>query len=366
MNIQIPRGELLSALQSVIGVVERRQSLPILGNVLLVAQEDELILTATDLELQVERRVQVQNLSPGKTTAPARKLHDICRGLPEGATIGMELNQNRLTLRSGRSRFALATLAAEEFPSLSAAGGETKLSLTGKELKELLYRTQFAMAQQDVRYYLNGLLLELRANRVRTVATDGHRLALAELRRDTGVKKDLQVILPRKAVLELQRLLEGGEDEVKLSLSANQVQVDLDGLKLTSKLIEGRFPDYERVIPENSDKSVRGDRQRVRAALSRAAILSNEKFRGVRLQLSANMLRIQTQNPEQEEAEEEVEVQYEGEALEIGFNVGYLLDALDAIEGNEFVLELRSPDASGLVYDAANNANKFVVMPMRL
>ena len=366
MNIQIPRGELLSALQSVIGVVERRQSLPILSNILMVAQEDELVLTATDLELQVERRVQVQNLSPGRTTAPARKLHDICRGLPEGATIGVELNQNRLTLKSGRSRFTLATLDAAEFPSLNAAGTETTLTLTGKELKELLSRTQFAMAQQDVRYYLNGLLLEIRAQRVRTVATDGHRLAMAELRRETGAKKDLQVILPRKTVLELQRLVESDDAAIQLNLSANQVQVDLDGLKLTSKLIEGRFPDYERVIPDGSDKTVHGDRNRVRQALSRAAILSNEKFRGVRLQLSAGTLRIQTQNPEQEEAEEEVEVQYTGSPLEIGFNVGYLLDALDAIEGNEFIMELRSGDASGLVYDAANNANKYVVMPMRL
>ena len=366
MNIQIPRGELLSALQSVIGVVERRQSLPILSNILMVAQEDELVLTATDLELQVERRVQVQNLTPGKTTAPARKLHDICRGLPEGATIGVELSQGKLTMKSGRSRFTLATLDAGEFPSLSAGGAETTLTLSGKELKELLTRTQFAMAQQDVRYYLNGLLLEIRANRVRTVATDGHRLAMAELRRDTGVKKDIQVILPRKTVLELQRLVEGDDSEIKIQLSANQVQVDLDGLKLTSKLIEGRFPDYERVIPEGSDKTVHGDRGRVRAALSRAAILSNEKFRGVRLTLSGSTLKIQTQNPEQEEAEEEVEVQYSGTPLEIGFNVGYLLDALDAIEGNEFQMELRSPDASGLVYDAANNANKFVVMPMRL
>jgi DNA polymerase III subunit beta len=366
MNIQIPRGELLSALQSVIGVVERRQSLPILSNLLLVAQDDELVITATDLELQVERHVQVQNLTPGKTTAPARKLHDICRGLPEGATISLELNQNRLTVKSGRSRFVLSTLAAEEFPSLGAGGAETKLSLSGKELKELLGRTQFAMAQQDVRYYLNGLLLEVRANRVRTVATDGHRLAMAELKKDTGVKKDLAVILPRKTVIELQRLLESGEAEVKLHLSANQVQVDLDGLKLTSKLIEGRFPDYERVIPEGSDKTLRGERQKVRAALARAAILSNEKFRGVRLSLADKTLRIQTQNPEQEEAEEEVEVQYEGSPLEIGFNVGYLLDSLDAIDGNEFIMELRSPDASGLVYDAAGDANKYVVMPMRL
>jgi DNA polymerase-3 subunit beta len=269
-------------------------------------------------------------------------------------------------VRSARSRFVLATLPAEEFPSLNSGGADTVLRLTGKELRELLRRTQFAMAQQDVRYYLNGLLLEIRPGRVRTVATDGHRLALAELARDTGVKKDMQVIIPRKAVLELQRLLEDGDAEANLHLSANQLQADLDGLKLISKLIEGRFPDYERVVPENSDKLVRGEVARVRSALARAAILSNEKFRGVRLHLTEHTLRIQSQNPEQEEAEEEVEVQYEGEPLEIGFNVGYLLDALDAIEGNEFVIHLRSADASGLVCDAANDLHKYVVMPMRL
>jgi DNA polymerase-3 subunit beta len=366
MNIQIPRSELLSALQSVIGVVERRQSLPILANVLLAAEENELVVTATDLEMQVERRTAVQNLAPGRITAPARKLFDICRSLPEGAALTLELQHNRLQLRSGRSRFSLTTLPAEEFPSLAGGNAETRIAFSGKELRELLQRTQFAMAQQDVRYYLNGLLLELRPSRVRAVATDGHRLALAERQRDTGVKKELAVILPRKTVLELLRLIDSDDAPVHLSFSANQVQAELDGLKLTSKLVEGRFPDYERVIPEHSDKTLRGERGRVRAALARAAILSNEKFRGVRLQLSSGALRIQTQNPEQEEAEEEVEVHYEGSPLEIGFNVGYLLDALDAIEGSEFTMQLRSPDASGLIYDSAGSANKYVVMPMRL
>jgi DNA polymerase-3 subunit beta len=366
MNIQIPRSELLSALQSVIGVVERRQSLPILTNVLLATEENELVVTATDLEMQIERRVAVQNLAPGRVTAPARKLYEICRSLPEGAALSLELQQNRLQLRSGRSRFALATLPAEEFPLFAAGEIEAQLTFGGKEFKELLQRTQFAMAQQDVRYYLNGLLLEVRPTRVRAVATDGHRLALAELKREGSLKKELSVILPRKTVVELLRLIDADESSIRLSFSANQVQAELEGLRLTSKLVEGRFPDYERVIPEHSDKTLHADRVRVRAALARAAILSNEKFRGVRLQMSPGWLRIQSQNPEQEEAEEEVEVRYEGGPLEIGFNVGYLLDALDAIEGDEFTMELRSPDASGLIHDSVGGANKYVVMPMRL
>ena len=366
MNIQISRGELLSALQSVIGVVERRQSLPVLGNLLLEAKDDLLSLTGTDLELQVERKVRIQNLVPGRITAPARKLHDICRGLPEGAMLSLEFADGKLTLKSGRSRFALATLPAEEFPVFSSDFTDVKLELSNRELKDLLSRTQFAMAQQDVRYYLNGLLLEIRPSRLRAVATDGHRLAMAELNREHSAKKDTQVILPRKTVIELQRLLDTSEAPVTLSLTANQIQVDVEDLRLTSKLIEGRFPDYERVIPEDSDKIVKCARQKVRAALARAAILSNEKFRGVRLTLEADMLRIQTQNPEQEEAEEEVEIEYTGAALEIGFNVSYLLDALDAIEGEEFIFKLRSSDASGLIHDAAAASGKFVVMPMRL
>jgi len=366
MNIQISRGELLSALQSVIGVVERRQSLPILSNLLLEAKDDQLSIIATDLELQIERRVQVQNLKPGRITAPARKLHDICRGLPEGAMLSLESTDGKLLLKSGRSRFSLATLPAEEFPVFSSDGGETQLTVTNRELKDLLSRTQFAMAQQDVRYYLNGLMIEIRPNRLRAVATDGHRLAMAELQRELPAQKDAQIILPRKTVLELQRLLDNTENEVKLALTANQIQVELDDVRLTSKLIEGRFPDYERVIPEDSDKILRCERQKVRAALSRAAILSNEKFRGVRLQISDEMLRIQTQNPEQEEAEEEVEINYNGAPLEIGFNVSYLLDALDAVEGDEFIFKLRGPDASGLIHDAAQASGKFVVMPMRL
>lgn len=366
MNIQILRGELLQALQSVIGVVERRQSLPILSNVLLSVTEDLLTVCATDLEIQIERSVQVQNLAPGRITAPARKLHDICRGLPEGAMLDLAVDEGRLTVRSGRSRFVLSTLDAAEFPSLDDGRSGQAVRLPNDALKTLIQKTQFAMAQQDVRYYLNGLLLEFKPGRLRAVATDGHRLALSEYAFDHGLETDLPLILPRKTVLELARLLENSQTEAMLRIGTGQLQVELEQLRITSKLVDGRFPDYERVIPVDADKLLNGERNRVRAALSRAAILSNEKFRGVRLNLQGGELIIQTQNPEQEEAQEELEVEYSGSALEIGFNVNYLLDALDAISGERFHLELRGPDASGLLFDPEQPQNKFVVMPMRL
>lgn len=368
MHIIHVRNELLSALSTVVGVVERRQTLPILSNVLLEVRDGELIVRATDLEIEMEVSTPVQSLKTGKLTAPARKLHDILRGLPEGAEISFEAaDESRMTVRSGKSRFALATLSADEFPSLGGVQAETQLTLTHKQLRDLINRVSFAMAQQDVRYYLNGMLLHVGPNWVRAVATDGHRLALSELLMETGIAEEMQLILPRKAVLELARLLDGGDAPVTLGIGGGQIQVQLTNLRITSKLIDGRFPDYERVVPESQDRRVEGGRLSVRSALSRAAILSNEKFRGVRLQLEGSTLRIQTQNPEREEAEEEVEVQLEGEPMEIGFNVTYLLDALDAMTTDNFVMELRGPDASGLLFETGETTHsKYVVMPMRL
>ena len=368
MHIRHVRNELLGALQTVVGVVERRQTLPILSNVFLEARDAELVVRATDLEIEMEVSTPVQNLSAGKVTAPARKLHDILRGLSEGAEISFEAaEEGRMLVRSGKSRFTLATLAAEEFPSLAGVQADTKLTLTHKALRGLIERVSFAMAQQDVRYYLNGMLLHLGPRWVRAVATHGHRLAMSELLIETGLTEEQQIILPRKAVLELARLLDGGDAEVTLSIGGGQIQVQLLNLRITSKLIDGRFPDYERVIPESQDRRVVGNREKVRSALSRAAILSNEKFRGVRLQLEPDLLRIQTQNPEREEAEEEVEVELDGDSMEIGFNVTYLLDALDAMKTENFVIELRGPDASGLLFEAGETVHsKYVVMPMRL
>ena len=366
MKLQVGRNELLMALQAVIGVVERRQTLPVLSNFLLETKDDELIVTGTDLEIELESRARVQNLAPGRATVPARKLFDICRGLPEGAEISMDLSGDKATLKSGRSRYSLSCLKAEEFPAMGRLAEGKKLTLPRKDLKNLIEKTQFAMAQQDVRYYLNGMLLEITPKRVRTVATDGHRLALSEVATDTGFKETLQVIVPRKAILELLRLLDGGDDNITLKLGAGQVQADVDVIRLTSKLIDGRFPDYERVVPEGGDKRVLGDREQVRRALARTAILSNEKFRGVRLQLESGKLTLQTHNPEHEEAEEDLEVGYDGAALEIGFNVNYLLDALSALGSEQFVMELKNADSSGLIHAEGDPSSKYVVMPMRL
>ncbi len=366
MKIQVGRNELLTAVSSVIGVVERRQTLPVLSNLLLDAQKEELVITGTDLELELVSRATVKVQASGKITVPARKLHDICRGLPEGAEITLDSSADKLTLRSGKSRFTLATLRADEFPALGPVSTPRVIRIKKKELRSLIEHTQFAMANQDVRYYLNGMLLHVTAKRLRAVATDGHRLAMSELATDTKLKDEIQIILPRKAVLELMRLLEPSDDLVELRLGDSQFQADLDVIRLTSKLIDGRFPDYERVIPEAGDKKITANRERVRQALVRTAILSNEKFRGVRLQLADGKLRLSTHNPEHEEAEEELDVDYAGGALEIGFNVNYLLDALGAMQTEQFQMELKGADASGLIQEAGGGNSKYVVMPMRL
>jgi DNA polymerase-3 subunit beta len=366
MKIQVGRNELLTAVGAVIGVVERRQTLPVLSNLLLDAQKDELVITGTDLELELVSRAVIKCQASGKTTVPARKLFDICRGLPEGAELTLDSSGDKLTLKSGKSRFTLATLKPDEFPSMGTVTGGKVVRLSKKDLRDLIEKTQFAMANQDVRYYLNGMLLHVTPKRLRAVATDGHRLAMSELAKDTKQKEETQLILPRKAVLELMRLLDPVDTEVELRLSDTQFQADLDVIRLTSKLIDGRFPDYERVIPEGGDRRMKANRERVRAALSRAAILSNEKFRGVRLQLADGKLRLSTHNPEHEEAEEELDVSYSGPALEIGFNVNYLLDALGVMHSEDFQMELKGPDASGLLQESANSSAKYVVMPMRL
>ncbi|MGQ0619726.1 MAG: DNA polymerase III subunit beta [Panacagrimonas sp.] len=366
MKIQVGRNELLTALQAVVGVVERRQTLPVLANFLLETREDELIVTGTDLEMELVARAVVQNLTPGRVTIPARKLFDICRGLPEGADITIEATAERVTVKSGKSRFSLTALKADEFPAMGAVVGGRELRLKRSELKGLIEKTQFAMAQQDVRYYLNGLLMEANSRRLRAVATDGHRLAFSECVGETSLTESFQAILPRKSVLELNRLLDNSDAEVRLVVGQGQVQVEIDVVRMITKTIDGRFPDYERVIPDHGDKRVVADREILRRSLARTAILSNEKFRGVRLQLSEGLLKLQTHNPEHEEAEEDIEVGYSGPELEIGFNVNYLLDALGAINGSEIVLELKNADSSGLLYQAGDPSSKYVIMPMRL
>lgn len=372
MKFSTSRSTLLAPIQAVMGVVERRQTMPILANVLLLVRGRELSVTATDLEVELVARVELDVVdSGGEVTVPGRKLLDICRALPEGATIQVQLDGDRLVVKSGRSRFVLGTLPAAEFPVVEAVDAVQSLKLGQDELRALLEKTQFAMAQQDVRYYLNGLLLETGRKQVRAVATDGHRLALCEL--PIGVSKseggagkgNHQVIIPRKGVQELQRLLTG-EDEVVLSIGTNHVSATIGDVRFSSKLIDGRFPDYERVIPKPAGNVLTTDRDTLRQALQRAAILSNEKYRGVRLELSDGSLRIQANNPDQEEARDELEVEYKGQPLEIGFNVTYLLDALAAVEGGQVEIGFVDASSSCLISAPGSTTARYVVMPMRL
>ena len=366
MKIIAKREAILSPLQAVIGVVERRQTMPILANVLLSAKGGRLAVTATDLEVELVATSEVDVQRNGEVTLPGRKLLDICRALPDGVEMTLNLEGERMVVRAKKSRFTLSTLPATEFPTVEEINAQQTLKLPQKDFKRLLEKTHFSMAQQDVRYYLNGLLLETSAKSLRSVATDGHRLALCEVDLPEGGKAGQQVIVPRKGVLELQRIL-GSEDQIlEVAIGSNHVRVQIGDIRFTSKLIDGRFPEYGRVIPNNPPLVVTAVREDLRQALQRAAILSNEKYRGIRFAVKPNLLTIQSHNPEQEEAEEEVEVSYEGGELDIGFNVNYLMDALAAVEGPEVQIGLTDGNSSCLIRSAADAGCRYVVMPMRL
>ena len=370
MKFSIARDALIKPLNLVAGVVERRQTLPILSNVLLALEDKTLSLTGTDLEVELIGRVELEAAGvDGEVTVPARKLVDICKSLPEGSNIEFSLEAGKATVKAGRSRFTLSTLPAADFPAVEGGAGSVALSLDQSLVKQLIDSTAFAMAQQDVRYYLNGLYLEILGGRLRVVATDGHRLALA-----TGPAlveaADTGVIIPRKGVLELSRLLDGSVP-LELAIGTNHIRATNEQFTFTSKLVDGKFPDYERVIPKNADKSVIGERGELKQAFTRTAILSNEKYRGVRLKLSDNNLDITANNPEQEQAEEVVGVQYTGAELEIGFNVSYLLDVLSVLEQPQVRLSLSDEASSALLENAeapseGEPERLYVVMPMRL
>lgn len=366
MRFILPREALLKPLQQVVGVVERRQTLPVLSNLLVNVADDGVSFTGTDLEVEMVAKVAAEDLVAGEVTIPARKLFDICRALPDGARVKIELNGDRVSVSAGRSRFTLATLPATEFPTIDDIDVVERVSLAESVLKSLIARTSFAMAHQDVRYYLNGLLLDLREKTLRCVATDGHRLAMSDTQLDAEVSARRQIIIPRKGVLELQGLFEAGEGQVVLELGRNHIRVRRDSVTFTSKLIDGRFPDYEAVIPIGADKEVRLGREEFRFALQRAAILSNEKYRGVKLDVSQDKLRIVAHNPEQEEAVEELEVKTPVSDLSVGFNVNYLMDALAALSGEEIILSLRDAQSSCLLRKVDSDDTQHVVMPLRL
>lgn len=368
MKFAISRDALLKPLNLVAGVVERRQTLPILANVLLVVEGERLSLTGTDLEVELVVHVPLAQASDSRweITVPARKLVDICKSLPEGALLEISQDEQRVVIRSGRSRFTLSTLPANDFPAVDEVGASFTFDVRQGDLRRLIERTSFAMAQQDVRYYLNGMLWEVSADRLRTVATDGHRLAMCTLDTPLGVAESVQVILPRKGVLEFSRLLQEDDALVNVVIGANHFRATTGDFCFTSKLVDGKFPDYQRVLPRGSNKTVLGDREGLKQSFQRAAILSNEKYRGVRLQLSDGLLRVVASNPEQEEAEEEVLVDYQGDTLEIGFNVSYLLDVLNVLSHSQAKLEMSDANSSALLSEGEGGDSLYVVMPMRL
>ncbi|MEY1682020.1 DNA polymerase III subunit beta [Stenotrophomonas maltophilia] len=366
MRFTLQREAFLKPLAQVVNVVERRQTLPVLANFLVQVQNGQLSLTGTDLEVEMVSRIAAEDAQDGETTIPARKLFEIIRALPDGSRITVSQTGDKITVQAGRSRFTLATLPSNDFPSVDEVEATERVAIGEATLKELIERTAFAMAQQDVRYYLNGLLFDLRGDALRTVATDGHRLALCEtdLAKPSGSKR--QIIVPRKGVTELQRLLESGDREIELEVGRSHVRVKRDDVTFTSKLIDGRFPDYEAVIPIGADREVKVDREALRASLQRAAILSNEKYRGIRVEVSPGNLKISAHNPEQEEAQEEIEADTTVSDLAIGFNVNYLLDALSALRDEEVIIQLRDSNSSALVRESSSEKSRHVVMPLRL
>lgn len=369
MKFSVSRDALLRPLQLVAGVVEKRQTLPALANVLVVLDGQQLSLTGTDLEVEIIGRLTLEseNVVGGEITVPAKKFLDICRSLPDGSMIEFVHQDQKVTVKSGRSRFTLSTLPASEFPAIELGDNDLSFRCDQGEVKRLIDRTSFAMAQQDVRYYLNGMLWELHDDVLRVVATDGHRLAMCTRPVNIAVNGEVkQAILPRKGVIELARLLSESDKSVELVVGNNHIRAVTDSFVFTSKLVDGKFPDYERVLPRNGDKIVLGNREELRQAFARTSILSNEKYRGVRFVLTEGQVTITASNPEQEEAEEQVAVEYQGPPIEVGFNVSYLQDVANVISSETLRITLADSNSSALVEDPDNSDSLYVVMPMRL
>jgi DNA polymerase-3 subunit beta len=366
VNLKTHRNALLEPLQAIAGIVERRHTLPILSNVLIEHEANRVAFTATDLEMQMRAVSSIGPLGNGAVTVSARKLHDILRSFPDDQDVGLETKDNRVVVKAGKSRFSLQLLPAQDFPRMASAddSGQT-IEISQAALRNLLAKTHFAMAQQDIRYYLNGLLFALNAATLRVVATDGHRLSMASYQLDQPAEAR-EAILPRKAVAELVKLLGTSDEVVKITLKSNQAKFEFGSIELTSKLIDGKFPDYLKVVPVNYQKHLQVDRVQWQQALQRAAILSNDKVRGVRLTLTKDNLAMSCTNNEQEEAQEDMAVAYTSEPLDIGFNLVYLLDVLNHLQVEEVDCSLGDSSSSALITIPGDDAFKYVVMPMRI
>ncbi|KFI09947.1 DNA polymerase III subunit beta [Vibrio coralliilyticus] len=366
MKFSIERNHLLKPLQQVSGALGGRPTLPILGNLLLKVEDNMLSMTATDLEVELISRVALEgDFEAGSVTVPSRKFLDICRGLPDDSVITFVLEGDRVQVRSGRSRFSLSTLPANDFPNIEDWQSEVEVSLTQGELRGLIEKTQFSMANQDVRYYLNGMLFEIDGMTLRSVATDGHRMAVSQVQLGADFAQQ-QIIVPRKGVLELVKLLDAPEQPVTLQIGSSNVRAEVNNFVFTSKLVDGRFPDYRRVMPQTTTKTLEAECDELRQAFSRAAILSNEKFRGVRVNLADTEMRITANNPEQEEAEEMLDVSFEGDPIEIGFNVSYVLDVLNTLRCEKVRVSMSDANASAMIENVDDDGAMYVVMPIRL
>ena len=365
MNIQINRDTLLKPLSAVTGIVERRHTLPILSNLLLEAQQDRLVLTATDLEMQISLAIDTAVGGELATTISAKKLLDICRSLPENADITMTTQESRIQVKAGKSRFNLQTLPAADYPVMSKGQTQTVIKLSQRLLKRLFKQVEFAMAQQDIRYYLNGLLFEVSGNRLNVVGTDGHRLSYTSTQLEQEYEKQ-ELILPRKTIIELIKLLDDSEEEVSIETANGQVNFSFGEIRLISKVIDGKFPDYTRVIPVGHKNSFTIERMDILLSMQRASILSNEKYRGIRMVLGNGNLRMISTNSEQEEAEEELEIAYTGDPIDIGFNVTYMIDVLNNVASEQIVFSFADANSSCLVTVPDDNDYKYVVMPMRI
>ncbi|EHK9577729.1 DNA polymerase III subunit beta [Vibrio parahaemolyticus] len=366
MKFTIERSHLIKPLQQVSGALGGRPTLPILGNLLIKVEENVLSMTATDLEVELVSKVTLEgDFEAGSITVPSRKFLDICRGLPDDAIITFVLEGDRVQVRSGRSRFSLATLPANDFPNIEDWQSEVEVSLNQADLRTLIDKTQFSMANQDVRYYLNGMLFEIDGTTLRSVATDGHRMAVSQTQLGADFAQK-QIIVPRKGVQELVKLMDAPEQPVVLQIGSSNVRAEVNNFIFTSKLVDGRFPDYRRVLPQHTNKTLIASCDELRQAFSRAAILSNEKFRGVRVNLAGSEMRITANNPEQEEAEEMLDVTFEGDPIEIGFNVSYVLDVLNTLRCEKVQVSMSDANASALIENADDDSAMYVVMPIRL
>jgi len=367
MKLNITREEILTPLQIISGVVERKQTMPVLSNFLIEAEPGRLSITGTNMEVELVCTLNQAFVEiAGSTTLPARKLVDICRSLPTDASIEFSLEGDKMHLRSGKSHFTLATLPSEQFPNTEKYEHDLAVSFSQRDFKKMLDATTFAMAQQDVRYYLNGMLFELGNKYVRLVATDGHRLALSSLDTDLERETEKQVIVPRKGIIELGRLLSDTDDEIVLSIGDSHIFSQIGNYKFTSKLIDGKFPDYNRVIPKGGDKVLVANRTELKDMFTRASILSHENIRGIQLHITSNQLQVFANNPEHEQAEDCLDVNYEFDDLQIGFNVSYLIDVMNVLENDTVKFTFLNANSSALVESSNEDGSLYVIMPMRL